>query len=86
MSSTGKTLPSISVQIKIIILTEQIIGENLSANDQDLIKFILKNYKQVIFMLRVLNIKLHRAESNMPNHLENGKYISCSYFLHFLPR
>lgn len=47
MSSTGKTLPSISVQIKIIILTEQIIGENLSANDQDLIKFILKKLQTI---------------------------------------
>lgn len=43
-------------------------------------------------MLRVLKVKLHRAESNVPNHLEkefkqkNVKYINCSYCLHFLPR
>lgn len=36
--------------MKIIIFTELIIHDNLSANDQDLIKFILKNYKQAIFM------------------------------------
>lgn len=40
-------------------------------------------------MLRLLKVKLHRAECNMPNHLEeefkqkNGKYISCRFFCVF---
>lgn len=68
------------------MFTELIIDDNLSASDQDFIEFILKNYKQAIFMLRVLKVKLHRAESGMSNHLEkefkqkNLKHISCSFF------
>lgn len=79
-------MPSVSVQMKIFIFTELIISDYLSANDQDLIKFILKNYKQAIFMLGALKVKLHRAESKMPNDLEkefkqkNGKEISCCSF------